>query len=189
MLLLLPTLQLTRAALRHWFTWNCSPQYARITSSFTRLFVAFAGTKHCCLTAINRCGALCCPDFPRDRGLKPQFFFPYPAIDRYTIFVCLVFLPILPRASWARGKRRNGGNPNAQSAFLVASPDLVYPSKLCFISRVPYREPRGLEVRGGMAATPMRKAHFLLQAHSDEERHTGIEPASPAWEADALPMC
>ena len=22
-----------------------------------------------------------------------------------------------------------------------------------------------------------------------EERHTGIEPASSAWEADALPMC
>ena len=49
------------------------------------LFVAFAGTKHCCLTAINRCGALCCPDFPRDRGLKQVFFFPYPAIDRHTI--------------------------------------------------------------------------------------------------------
>ena len=40
------------------------------------LFVAFAGTKHCCLTAINRCGALCCPDFPRDRGLKPWAFLP-----------------------------------------------------------------------------------------------------------------
>ena len=40
------------------------------------LFVAFAGTKHCCLTAINRCGALCCPDFPRDRGLKPWDFLP-----------------------------------------------------------------------------------------------------------------
>ena len=50
------------------------------------LFVAFAGTKHCCLTAVNRCGALCCPDFPRSRGLKPQFFFPYSAIDRYTVF-------------------------------------------------------------------------------------------------------
>ena len=85
MLLLLPTLQLARAALRHWFTWNCSPQYARITSSIARLFVTFAGTKHCCLTAINRCGALCCPDFPRDRGLKQVFFFHYPAIDRYTM--------------------------------------------------------------------------------------------------------
>ena len=85
MLLLLPTLQLARAALRHWFTWNCSPQYARITSSFARLFVTFAGTKHCCLTAINRCGALCCPDFPRCRGLKQVFFFPYSAIDRCTV--------------------------------------------------------------------------------------------------------
>ena len=53
------------------------------------LFVAFAGTKHCCLTAINRCGALCCPDFPRDRGLKQVFFFPYPAIDRHTIYILL----------------------------------------------------------------------------------------------------
>ena len=85
-LLLLPTLQLARAALKHWYTWNCSPSYARITSSLKRLFVAFAGTKHCCLTAINRDGALCCPDFPRRRGLKPQFFFPYSAIDRCTIF-------------------------------------------------------------------------------------------------------
>ena len=114
MLLLLPTLQLARAALKHWYTWNCSPQYARITSSITRLFVAFAGTKHCCLTAINRCGALCCPDFPRNRGLKHMFFFPYPAIDRHTI--------------------------------------------LCF-------------------------------SLFSKERHTGIEPASSAWEADALPMC
>ena len=36
--------------------------------------------------------------------------------------LCFVFLVFLPRASWARGKRRNGGNPNAQGAFLVASP-------------------------------------------------------------------
>ena len=92
-LLLLPTLQLTRAALRRWYTWNCSPPYARITSSLARLFVAFAGTKHYCLTAVNRDGALCCPDFPRRRGLKPQFFFPYSAIDRYTVSkfaVCVV---------------------------------------------------------------------------------------------------
>ena len=93
------------------------------------LFVAFAGTKHCCLTAINRCGALCCPDFPRDRGLKQVFFFPYPAIDRHTIFISLTsvvhatsafsFLLLklasnpfyLPRASWARGKRRKRCRP------------------------------------------------------------------------------
>ena len=49
------------------------------------LFVAFAGTKHCCLTAVNRDGALCCPDFPRCRGLKRMFFFPYSAIDRCTV--------------------------------------------------------------------------------------------------------
>ena len=54
-----------------------------------RLLVSFAGTKHCCLTAVNRDGALCCPDFPRDRGLKPRLFFPYPAMNRYTIFYSL----------------------------------------------------------------------------------------------------
>ena len=89
------------------------------------LFVAFAGTKHCCLTAINRCGALCCPDFPRDRGLKQMFFFPYPAIDRHTIYISLtsvIFYGVLllklasnsfylPRASWARGKRRKRCRP------------------------------------------------------------------------------
>ena len=89
------------------------------------LFVAFAGTKHCCLTAINRCGALYCPDFPRDRGLKQMFFFPYPAIDRHTIFISLtsvIFYGVLllklasnsfylPRASWARGKRRKRCRP------------------------------------------------------------------------------
>ena len=91
MLLLLPTLQLARAALSRWYTWNCSPPYARITSSIARLLVSFAGTKHCCLTAVNRGGALCCPDFPRDRGLKPRFFFPYPAIDRHTIICCCCF--------------------------------------------------------------------------------------------------
>ena len=58
-----------------------------VSHPLCRLLVSFAGTKHCCLTAVNRDGALCCPDFPRDRGLKPRLFFPYPAIDRYTIFL------------------------------------------------------------------------------------------------------
>ena len=100
------------------------------------LFVAFAGTKHCCLTAINRCGALCCPDFPRDRGLKQVFFFPYPAIDRHAIYISLtsvIFYGVLllklasnsfylPRASWARGKRRNGVRPKSRSDFFAISP-------------------------------------------------------------------
>ena len=60
--------------------------------------------------------------------------------------------------------------------------------KLSFVFLLTYRESRGLEVRGGMAVALNRKAIFLRQAHSDE-RHTGIEPASSAWEADALPMC
>ena len=58
-----------------------------VVSPAQRRLVSVPVTKHCCLTAVNRCGALCCPDFPRDRGLKQVFFFPYPAIDRYTIFV------------------------------------------------------------------------------------------------------
>ena len=56
-----------------------------VVSPAQRRLVSVPVTKHCCLTAINRCGALCCPDFPRDRGLKQVFFFPYPAIDRYTM--------------------------------------------------------------------------------------------------------
>ena len=58
-----------------------------VVSPAQRRLVSVPVTKHCCLTAINRCAALCCPDFPRRRGLKPQFFFPYSAIDRCTIFV------------------------------------------------------------------------------------------------------
>ena len=58
-----------------------------VSHPLCRLLVSFAGTKHCCLTAVNRDGALCCPDFPRDRGLKPRLFFPYPAMNRYTIFL------------------------------------------------------------------------------------------------------
>ena len=37
------------------------------------------------VTAVNRDGALCCPDFPRDRGLKPRLFFPYPAMNRHAM--------------------------------------------------------------------------------------------------------
>ena len=87
---MLPTLQFARATLKHWYTWNCSPSYARITSSLARLFVAFAGTKHCCLTAINRDGALCCPDFPRDRGLKLEVFLPLSRDEpaHYILFLC-----------------------------------------------------------------------------------------------------
>ena len=47
-----------------------------VSHPLCRLLVSFAGTKHCCLTAVNRDGALCCPDFPRDRGLKPYAFLP-----------------------------------------------------------------------------------------------------------------
>ena len=60
-----------------------------VVSPAQRRLVSVPVTKHCCLTAINRCGALCCPDFPRDRGLKQVFFFPYPAIDRHTIYISL----------------------------------------------------------------------------------------------------
>ena len=56
-----------------------------VSHPLCRLLVSFAGTKHCCLTAVNRDGALCCPDFPRDRGLKPRLFFPYPAMNRHAM--------------------------------------------------------------------------------------------------------
>ena len=97
-----------------------------VSHPLCRLLVSFAGTKHCCLTAINRDGALCCPDFPRDRGLKPMLFFPYLAIDRCTI-----------------------------SKFAFSS------KRSLLLILFPYREPRGLEVREGMAATLMRSA-FLV---------------------------
>ena len=32
-------------------------------------------TKYCYLTAVNRYAALCCPDFPRSRGLKEKPMF------------------------------------------------------------------------------------------------------------------
>ena len=165
MLLLLPTLQLARAALRRWYTWNCSPSYARITSSLARLFVAFAGTKHCCLTAVNRDGALCCPDFPRDRGLKPNVFLPLSRDEPAHYFCSLL-------------------------CALCASCILLFVTiEVCFVFLASYREPRGLEVRGAIAVALNRRAISLRQANCDEERHTGIEPASSAWEADALPMC
>ena len=93
-----------------------------------RFFVTFAGTKHCCLTAVNRDGALCCPDFPRDRGLKPRFFFPYPAIDRHAIYLGVV---------------------HATSAYCFSI------LKLASIPFSTYREPYRLEVRGGIAVAPM----------------------------------
>ena len=99
------------------------------------LFVAFAGTKHCCLTAINRCGALCCPDFPRDRGLKQMFFFPYPAIDRHTIYISLtsvIFYGVLllklasnsfylPRASWLEVRGGSAVAPRTLTSVVHAT--------------------------------------------------------------------
>ena len=35
-----------------------------LVSPARRRLVSVAVTKHFCLTAVNRCGALCCPDFP-----------------------------------------------------------------------------------------------------------------------------
>ena len=49
-------------------------------STFT-LLVSVAGTKHFCLTAVNRCGALCCPDFP----------LPHNGSDRPVCFISFVF--------------------------------------------------------------------------------------------------
>ena len=38
--------------------------HSMLVSPARRRLVSVAVTKHYCLTAINRCGALCCPDFP-----------------------------------------------------------------------------------------------------------------------------
>ena len=44
------------------------------------------------------------------------------------------------------------------------------------------------ESGGTSRPMPQSGSHCDLVAER-EERHTGIEPASSAWEADALPMC
>ena len=118
-----------------------------VVSPARRRLVSVPVTKHCCLTAINRCGALCCPDFPRDRGLIPWNFFPYPAIDQHAIFCIVQYRSI------------SFNIVQYCSTLLI----LFYIILLCF---------------------PNRTSEFDLR-----ERHTGIEPASSAWEADALPMC
>ena len=122
-----------------------------------RLLVSFAGTKHCCLTAVNRDGALCCPDFPRDRGLKPYAFLPL-SRDRPIHYFC------------------------ALCSGCVASRDCL-PSLMGAPKIFNFwgeRRHKSLNAASG--------SHCDLVAER-EERHTGIEPASSAWEADALPMC
>ena len=82
----LPTLRLTRAALKRRFTWNCSPQCTRFT-----LLVSVVVTKHRCLTVVNRCGALCCPDFPLRMRLK-HVCFSFPAQRQTDLLVLLADL-------------------------------------------------------------------------------------------------
>lgn len=43
---------------------SLQPAVCSFHSRLTTRLVSVAVTKHCCLTAVNRCGALCCPDFP-----------------------------------------------------------------------------------------------------------------------------
>ena len=139
------------------------------------LFVAFAGTKHCCLTAINRCGALCCPDFPRDRGLKQVFFFPYPAIDRHAIYISLtsvIFYGVLllklasnsfylPRASWARGKRRKRCRP--KDADKRRSCDKRIPTKSGIReSNPPPRLGKPMHYRCANAAISLQSYYFFF---------------------------
>ena len=54
-----------------------SPRLSLSLSGKKRDLVSVAVTKHFCLTAVNRCGALCCPDFPhlsaRQTGLLYVF--------------------------------------------------------------------------------------------------------------------
>ena len=112
-----------------------------VSHPLCRLLVSFAGTKHCCLTAVNRDGALCCPDFPRDRGLKPRLFFPYPAMNRHAILLVVMY---------------------ASRRLCFAFRTI----EACFVFLVFYREPRGLEVRGAIAIASMTlQASFMRQAH------------------------
>ena len=103
-----------------------------------RLLVSFAGTKHCCLTAVNRDGALCCPDFPRDRGLKPLAFLPL-SRDRPTRYLFSLVMLLLTLT----------GVVHATSAYCFSI------LKLASIPFSTYREPYRLEVRGGIAVAPM----------------------------------
>ena len=135
-----------------------------VSHPLCRLLVSFAGTKHCCLTAVNRDGALCCPDFPRDRGLKPRLFFPYPAMNRYTIFL-FASLTLCVLCSGCVASRD-------------CLPSLMGSPKIFIFWGE--RRHKSLNAASG--------SHCDLVAER-EERHTGIEPASSAWEADALPMC
>ena len=96
------------------------------------LFVAFAGTKHCCLTAINRYGALCCPDFPRDRGLKQMFFFPYPAIDRHTIFISLT--SVVHATSAFRRRAAYGNRTRLLGLGSRCTTDVLMPQFRCKIT-------------------------------------------------------
>ena len=96
------------------------------------LFVAFAGTKHCCLTAINRCGALCCPDFPRDRGLKQVFFFPYPAIDRHTIYISLT--SVVHATSAFRRRAAYGNRTRLLGLGSRCTTDVLMPQFRCKIT-------------------------------------------------------
>ena len=96
------------------------------------LFVAFAGTKHCCLTAINRYGALCCPDFPRDRGLKQMFFFPYPAIDRHTIYISLT--SVVHATSAFRRRAAYGNRTRLLGLGSRCTTDVLMPQFRCKIT-------------------------------------------------------
>ena len=77
----LPTLRLARVTLKHRFTWNCSPQCSRFTS-----LVSVPVTKHCCLTAVNRYGTLCCPDFPLGEGQTQVFSSSFPSDEPAYLF-------------------------------------------------------------------------------------------------------
>ena len=139
-----------------------------VSHHLCRLLVSFAGTKHCCLTAVNRDGALCCPDFPRCRGLKHVFFFPYSAIDRCTVSKfarrsrsLLRISSNLPRASWARGKRRNRYRPN--DAIRRRSCDKRIPTKSGIReSNPPPRLGKPMHYRCANAAKSLQKYNIFF---------------------------
>ena len=129
-----------------------------VSHPLCRLLVSFAGTKHCCLTAVNRDGALCCPDFPRDRGLKQVLFFPYRAIDRCTISK---FAFRGPRKFLILGRGGMAANSMCKAHFFCKR----IPTKSGIReSNPPPRLGKPMHYRCANAAKPTAKAQYFLHS-------------------------
>ena len=141
-----------------------------------RLLVSFAGTKHCCLTAVNRDGALCCPDFPRDRGLKPYAFLPL-SRDRPMCYFCFMFAS-LTLCRLRRGCVASRGC--VRSAHVVsASP------RLCRFAHVVSASPRlcgfaGFTARSAITARLRAITHACVLYFANGDITAAEQPSPPA---------